>query len=89
MPAEYKIRTIIGVSGRHRRSLMKNHILSNAPPCEGYIVEIDGKFESEYGTLMGGIESRLGTQGEVSARPGQSARRKRANADGGRTISVT
>ena len=59
MPAEYKIRTIIGVSGRHRRSLMKNHILSNVPPCEGYIVEIDGKFESEYGTLMGALKAGL------------------------------
>ena len=38
---------------------MKNHILSNAPPCEGYIVEIDGKFESEYGTLTGALKAGL------------------------------
>jgi hypothetical protein len=59
MPAESTIRIIIGVSGRHRRSLMKNLILSNVPPCEGYIVEVDGKFESEYGTLTGALKAGL------------------------------
>ena len=38
---------------------MKNLILSNVPPCEGYIVEVDGKFESEYGTLTGALKAGL------------------------------
>lgn len=28
-------------------------------PKEGYVVEIDGKFESEYGTLMGALKAGL------------------------------
>ena len=38
---------------------MENHILTNVLPCDGYIVEIDGKFESEYGTLMGALRAGL------------------------------
>jgi hypothetical protein len=34
---------------------------SSHRPKEGYFLEIDEKFESEYGTLTGGIESRLAT----------------------------
>ena len=32
---------------------------TNILPSEGYIVEIDGKFESEYGTLMGALRAGL------------------------------
>ena len=39
---------------------MKNNIPTNVRPCEGYILEIDGKFESEYGTLMGALKPGLG-----------------------------
>ena len=28
-------------------------------PKEGYVLEIDGKFESEYGTLMGALKAGL------------------------------
>jgi hypothetical protein len=38
---------------------MENNILTNVLPCDGYIVEIDGKFESEYGTLMGALRAGL------------------------------
>ncbi|HEY5504247.1 MAG TPA: hypothetical protein VIK28_03745 [Sedimentisphaerales bacterium] len=38
---------------------MENPILTNVRPCDGYIVEIDGKFESEYGTLMGALRAGL------------------------------
>ena len=32
---------------------------SSHQPKEGYVVEIDGKFESEYGTLMGALKAGL------------------------------
>ena len=32
---------------------------SSYQPKEGYVVEIDGKFESEYGTLMGALKAGL------------------------------
>ena len=38
---------------------MENHILTNVRPCDGYIVEIDGKIDSEYGTLMGALRAGL------------------------------
>jgi hypothetical protein len=38
---------------------MKTVILTNILPSEGYIVEIDGKFESEYGTLKGALRAGL------------------------------
>ena len=38
---------------------MKNDIPTNVRPCDGYILEIDGKFESEYGTLTGGLKAGL------------------------------
>jgi hypothetical protein len=38
---------------------MKNDIPTNVQPCEGYILEIDGKFESEYGTLTGALKAGL------------------------------
>jgi hypothetical protein len=38
---------------------MKNDIPTNVRPCEGYFLEIDGKFESEYGTLMGALKAGL------------------------------
>jgi hypothetical protein len=41
---------------------------------DGYFVEIDGKFESEYGTFTGALKA--GFEAEVSAKSGQSARRK-------------
>jgi hypothetical protein len=33
---------------------------SSHQPKEGYVVEIDGKFESEYGTLMGALKAGFG-----------------------------
>ena len=39
---------------------MKNDIPTYVvQPCEGYILEIDGKFESEYGTFMGALKAGL------------------------------
>jgi hypothetical protein len=38
---------------------MKNHIHSDALPTEGFIIEVDGKFDSEYGTLMGVLKAGL------------------------------
>ena len=32
---------------------------TNISPCETYIVEIDGKFESEYGTFMRALKAGL------------------------------
>ena len=32
---------------------------SSHRPKEGYFLEIDGKFESEYGTLMGALKAGL------------------------------
>jgi hypothetical protein len=39
--------------------LMKTEILKNVLLHESYIIEIDGKFESEYGTLMGALKAGL------------------------------
>jgi hypothetical protein len=39
---------------------MDNLYPTNVLPCDGYIVEIDGKFESEYGTLMAALNAGLG-----------------------------
>jgi hypothetical protein len=33
---------------------------SSHRPKEGYFLEIDGKFESEYGTLMGALKAGFG-----------------------------
>ena len=33
---------------------------SSHQPKEGYVVEINGKFESEYGTLMGALKAGFG-----------------------------
>ena len=33
---------------------------SSNQPKEGYVVEIDGKFESEYGTITGALKAGLG-----------------------------
>ena len=38
---------------------MSNLILTDGLSPEGFIVEIDGKFESEYGTLMGALKAGL------------------------------
>ena len=32
---------------------------TNVFPCETYIVEIDGKFESEYGSFMGALKAGI------------------------------
>jgi hypothetical protein len=36
---------------------VKNNIPTNVRPCEGYILKIDGKFDSEHGTLMGALKA--------------------------------
>ena len=56
--------------------------LANLRPTEGYILEVDGKFKSEYESSAAG----LGTKEEVSTHPDQSIRRKRANSDASRII---
>jgi hypothetical protein len=38
---------------------MKNDIPTHVRPCEGYFLEINGKFESEYGTLTGALKAGL------------------------------
>lgn len=58
MPTEHKIHIIIGVWGL-RRCLMKTPIPTNNLPPENFIVEIDGKFESAYGTLTGALKAGL------------------------------
>jgi hypothetical protein len=38
---------------------MKNAILTNALPAEGYIVELGGKFDSEYGSITAALKAGL------------------------------
>jgi hypothetical protein len=38
---------------------MQNPIPDNAHPCEGYIIEVGGKFDSEYGTFMAALKAGL------------------------------
>jgi len=38
---------------------VENITTTNVPPIDGFIVEIDGKFESEYGTLMAALKAGL------------------------------
>jgi len=38
---------------------MHNPYPTNISPCGTYIVEIDGKFESEYGTFMRALKAGL------------------------------
>ena len=38
---------------------MQNPIPDNAHPCEGYIVEVGGKFDSEYGTFTAALKAGL------------------------------
>ena len=38
---------------------MQNPVLDNAQPCEGYIVEVGGKFDSEYGTFTAALKAGL------------------------------
>ena len=58
---------------------------ANLRPIEGYIIEIDGKLIG-IRKLRSCYESRLGAQDKISANPGQSIRRKRANSDASRII---
>ena len=41
---------------------MDNLYSTNILPCDGYIVEVDGKFESEYGTLTAALKAGLELQ---------------------------
>ena len=59
------------------------NLSANVRPTNGYVLEIDGKFKSEY---ENSIESGLGTKEEVSPHPSQSIRRKGANLDASRII---
>ena len=36
---------------------MQNPIPDNAHPCEGYIIEVGGKFDSEYGTFTAALKA--------------------------------
>jgi hypothetical protein len=38
---------------------MKTNIPTISRPCEKYIVEVDGKYESEYRTFMGALRAGL------------------------------
>jgi hypothetical protein len=66
MPAAYKACKVIGVSWRHMGCFMKNAILTNALPAEGYIVELGGKFDSEYGTFMAAVKAGLELKNKYS-----------------------
>jgi hypothetical protein len=59
MPGEYEIRISIGVARRHMGCFMKNAILTNALPAEGYIVELGGKFDSEYASITAALKAGL------------------------------
>lgn len=59
MPAAYKACIVIGVSRRDTGGFMKNSIPTNVLPSEGYVVEIGGKFDSEYGTFMAAVKAGL------------------------------
>jgi hypothetical protein len=45
---------------------MANPVLSDALPCEGFVVEIGGEFNSEYGTLMGALKAGLELKNKYS-----------------------
>ena len=38
---------------------MQNPVPDNAQPCEGYIVEVGGKFDSEYGSITAALKAGL------------------------------
>lgn len=38
---------------------MQNPIPAYVPPCEGYVVEIGGQFNSEYGSFTGALKAGL------------------------------
>jgi hypothetical protein len=59
---------------------MHNPYPTNISPCETYIVEIDGKFESEYGTFMRALKAGLKlrqkfTHSQVKVRDASEQRR--------------
>lgn len=45
---------------------MKNPVLTDARPSEGYVVEIGGKFDSEYGTFMAAVKAGLELRNKYS-----------------------
>jgi hypothetical protein len=38
---------------------MENPILTYVPPCEGYVIELGGRFNSEYGSFTGALKAGL------------------------------
>jgi hypothetical protein len=38
---------------------MQSFIPDNAHPCEGYIIKVGGKFDSEYGTFTAALKAGL------------------------------
>jgi len=38
---------------------MQNPTLTYVPPCEGYVVELGGQFNSEYGSFTGALKAGL------------------------------
>ncbi len=38
---------------------MENPIPAYVPPCEGYVVEIGGQFNSEYGSITAALKAGL------------------------------
>lgn len=45
---------------------MKNPVLTDVRPSEGYVVEIGGKFDSEYGTFMAAVKAGLELRNKYS-----------------------
>jgi len=45
---------------------MKTSILSNDRPSEGYVIEVGGKFDSEYGTFTAALKAGLGLKNKYS-----------------------
>ena len=59
---------------------------ANLRPTEGYILEIDGKFKSEYENSEAALKVGLELKKKYPPHPSQSVRRKRANLDASRII---
>jgi hypothetical protein len=66
MPAAYKTCRVIGVCRRPMGCFMKNAIPANVLAAEGYIVELGGKFDSEYGTFMAAVKAGLELKNKYS-----------------------
>ena len=43
---------------------MKDPIPATAHPCEGYVIEVGGEFNSEYGSITAALKAGLALQAE-------------------------